>query len=584
MNKRKHSNEFIDEITKKQKSEFISASSLKNFVNKDPLIDYLSYWHINSLTDKPDKNRLVNKSENKSEFLNYLFANGIKFENIIFEKIKENHNVVQVFKNISDLNLENFELTKKYISEGQNIIYQGVLYNYDNNTHGVADLLVRSDYINKLIPNTINEEEELINNKYYYFVIDIKNSTIELNKDGIYVLNSKNLPFYKVQLLLYSKALSNITNVNVTKAFILGKRYHWGQGNYENDSFAKLGMIDYENIDYEYYNLLDECLEWIKNLRKNGYKWKLLPKPSVSELYPNMKNHNDFNYKKIKDELADKICEITQIWNVSVKHRKNAHNQKIYSWKNNKCNSKNLGFNDKSQIGLVVDKIIKINRSTSKNIDPQKISFNENNWKVCPDDILEFYIDYETLNNDNENYIFMIGVGHNNNGWKFKNFYLKQLSNENMNIMFHEFWNYIQEMLVETNKKDSRFVHWTKAEPSQYYKCVDKFMFPFKNFIDLFDVFRKEPIVVNGAFSFSLKDIAKAMYKNKMINTSWSNIEKTKINCVNGQDALFWGIKLYEQNDIINEDNIILKTIQNYNEVDCKVMFEIISYLRKNHI
>ncbi len=583
MGKRKISNEKNTSI-KKQKVDFISASSLKNYMNKDPIIDYLSYWHINDLTQKPNKNKSTHK-KNKSEFLSYLLNNGIKFENYIYEKIKETHNIIQVFKNMDDLNIDNFELTKKYINDGVNLIYQAVLYNYDNNTYGVADLLVRSDYINKLVPNTINENEEKINNNYYYFVIDIKNSTIELNKDGIYILNSKNLPFYKVQLLLYTEALSNILGIKITKAFILGKRYHWGLNNYENNSFSKLGIIDYKNIDNKYYNLLDESLAWINKLRTCGNKWKLIPKPTVPELYPNMKNNFDFNYRKIKIELAEKISEITQIWNVGVKNRKIAHDKGIYSWKNKKCSSKTLGFNDKSLIAPVIDKIIKINRSDKKKIEPQKIFFNDNNWKICPDDTMEFFIDYETLIDTNgDNYIFMIGIGHNNNGWKFKNFYLTQLSEENMKEMFTDFWNYINNILNENKKINSRFIHWTKAEPSQYYKCVEKLLLPNKHFIDLFDVFKKEPIVIKGAFSFSLKDIAKAMYKNKMINSCWSNIEKNIIQCENGQDALLWGIKLYEENNIVTENNIILSSIRSYNEIDCKVMFEIITYLRKNHI
>ncbi len=579
MNKRKLQNT-QDEPNKKTKNDFISASSLKNYINNDPIIDYLSYWNINNLSQIPNKERVINK-ENKNEFLNYLLNNGIKYENDIYEKIKETHNVVQVFKNMNDLNPENFELTKKYINEGQNIIYQAVLYNYENNTYGVADLLVRSDYINIFVPNTLDSEEEKINNKYYYFVIDIKNSTIELNKDNIYVLNSKNLSFYKVQLLLYTEALSNILGIKVTKAFILGRRYNCKQNKYDNNNLLKLGMIDYKNIDYNYYDLLNKSLLWIRNVRENGYKWKLLPKPSIPELYPNMKNNFDFNYRQIKNNLAQKISEITQIWNVGIKHRHIAHNNGVYSWKNNKCNSKLLGFNDKSKIGIIVDKIIKINKTTKIKIEPNKIKYNDNNWKECPDDIIEFYIDYETLISNDETYIFMIGVGYNNNGWTFKNYHLKKLTKEDMNSMFNDFWEYIKGIIVQ---KKSRFIHWTKAEPSQYNKCVDTLLFPYKNFIDLFDIFKKEPIVINGAFGFSLKSIAKAMYTNKMINTCWSNIEKTTINCENGQDALLLGIKLYEQNDIINEDNIILKSIRDYNEIDCKVMFEIITYLRKNHI
>ena len=584
MNKRKLLNNIFvpNKITK---VDYISASSLKNFMNNDPIIDYLSYWNINDLSQKPNKDRILN-NKNKNEFLNYLLNNGIKYENDIYEKIKEKHTVVQVFKNVNDLNFANFELTKKYINEGQNIIYQAVLYNHENNTYGVADLLVRSNYINIFVPNTIDPEEEKIDDKYYYFAIDIKNSTIELNKDNIYVLNSKNLPFYKVQLLLYTEALSNIIGIKVTKAFILGRRYHYKQINYENNYFLKLGTIDYKNIDFKYYDLFDKSLLWIRNVRDNGYKWELLPKPSIPELYPNMKNNFDFNYRQIKNDLAEKICEITQIWNVSVKHRIIAHNNGIYSWKNNKCNSQSLGFNDKSKISNIVDKIIEINKTSNKKIEPNKILYNDNKWKVCPADIIEFYIDYETLISNDKTYIFMIGVGYHNenDNWIFKNYHLKQLTKEDMNNMFSEFWEYIKKVLAQKGKIDSRFIHWTKAEPSQYNKCVDTILFPYKNFIDLFDIFKKEPIVINGAFGFSLKSIAKAMYTNKMINTCWTNIENSTINCENGQDALLLGIKLYEQKNNINNDNIILKSIRDYNEIDCKVMFEIITYLRKNHI
>jgi hypothetical protein len=72
------------------------------------------------------------------------------------------------------------------------------------------------------------------------------------------------------------------------------------------------------------------------------------------------------------------------------------------------------------------------------------------------------------------------------------------------------------------------------------------------------------------------------MYKNNMIKTCWHNNESIK--CTNGQDALLLGINLYKENNIVREDNNILKVIRDYNEVDCKVLFEIIEYLRSTHI
>jgi len=582
-NKRKH-NQIINSL-KKQKTEIIfkeciSASALKNFINNDPIIDYLSYWNINSVNDKPIK--IINKIKPKNNFLEYLLENGITYENNIYNYLKSKFEIIQIFKEISDLNETNFKITKDYLNNGVPIIYQGVLYNNNNNTYGIPDLIIRSDVINTVFPNSINSDEEFINNKFYYFVVDIKNSTINLDKTCINVLNSNNLPFYKTQLLLYTLAISNILNINITKAFIFGRRYKSVNEIINNDG-TKVGVIDYKNIDFNYYDKLTNSLEWIKRVRNEGYKWKLLPKPTVPELYPNMKNNKDFEWRPIKNNIANKINELTMIWNVGVKNRNIAHSNKIYSWKNKRCNSNNLGI--KTKKGLIIDKIININRSPNKKIEPKKINYNNNLWKKYNFETMEFYVDYETLCKDEKNYIYMIGVGYYIDKWEFKTFYLKNLSDNDITLMFKEFWDFINDTLKQYNKNNSQFIHWTKAEPSQYNKYIEKFMLPNKNFIDLFEVFKNEPIVIKGAMNFSLKEVSKAMYNLKLIETTWEN--KIDTTCSNGQDALYLGIKLYdnlELNSKLLEDNVILNEITKYNEVDCKVLYEIINYLRKKHI
>jgi hypothetical protein len=153
------------------------------------------------------------------------------------------------------------------------------------------------------------------------------------------------------------------------------------------------------------------------------------------------------------------------------------------------------------------------------------------------------------------------------------------LDNQNQEQILNEFWNYINSTLIKYNKKNSRFIHWTKAEPSNYNKCIEKFKLPNKNFIDLYDVFLNEPIVIKGALNFSLKEVSKAMYNLKLINSTWLSSS-----CESGLDALYNSIKLYESNRPIRKTNSNLKDIIDYNEIDCKVLYEIITYLRNNHI
>ena len=57
-----------------------------------------------------------------------------------------------------DGSLETFQLMK----EGRPIIIQGFLVNHNNKTKGRPDILIRSDYINKLKPGLLTPDEESI--------------------------------------------------------------------------------------------------------------------------------------------------------------------------------------------------------------------------------------------------------------------------------------------------------------------------------------------------------------------------------------------------------------------------------------
>ena len=83
-------------------------------------------------------------------------------------------------------------------------------------THGIIDLLVRSDYLHKLVDECpLTQDEIKIPNKldtksYHYIVIDIKFSTLPLRSDGKHLLNSGSYPAYKAQCLIYTQAVGLI--------------------------------------------------------------------------------------------------------------------------------------------------------------------------------------------------------------------------------------------------------------------------------------------------------------------------------------------------------------------------------------
>jgi hypothetical protein len=135
------------------------------------------------------------------------------------------------------------------------------------------------------------------------------------------------------------------------KAFIMGKKYEYEckKIRFEiNDLLNKLGTIDYAEFDKVYVSKLEEAIKWIRSVREEGNTWKLLPIPSKDELFPNMKNDRDGAIGKVKKELASEIHEITSITYCGVDKRKTAFSAGIYGWNDEKCTSKNLGFNERN--------------------------------------------------------------------------------------------------------------------------------------------------------------------------------------------------------------------------------------------
>ena len=91
------------------------------------------------------------------------------------------------------------------------------------------------------------------------------------------------------------------------------------------------------------------------------------------------------------------------------------------------------------------------------------------------------------------------------------------------------------------------------------------------------DLFKNIPVIIKGVFNFSLKNIANTLYKYKLINTNWGE------NAIDGLSAMYMSWVCYKKAE---DDNCDIKNIPeiydiiNYNEIDCKVMWDILKLLR----
>ena len=574
--------------------DWVSVTKTKNYILHDTIID----WFDEKKT--PYTGGMGTNTANYYKFNNLLQQKGLKFEDMIINKLSKKYTLVKIINHISELKQEKMEDTLNEMKKGTPIIAQAPLYNTLNMTHGIADLLVRSDYINKIfITKILNKEENRgcdISPNYHYRVIDIKWSAIPLCVNGKHIRNDARYPSYKGQLAIYNSALGNLQGYTPSSTYILGRGWRIVSSTgtiYKSNPFDRLGEIDYETFDKEYIERTANAIIWIRNVRFFKDEWKAEP-PSVPELYPNMSVLYDTKYYKEKRQIAENINELTMLWNVGYKHRLLGHKNNIYSWKQDDFDLSKLGITS-DKIVNTLNHIIKVNK-TNNYILPEIIMNNDMDWKVPYD--LDMFIDYETTNtcianNDMlgyNNLIFLIGLWHyRNDKWQYKYFLME---NTNEVKVIDDFKNYVEEVIREYMIKHSlsrdkcypKFIHWGETEQSlldevnkkyrnRYYKWINSVYF-----LDLCNVFKEEPIVIKGSFNFGLKEIVRAMCNNKMISSNWS-----ECNITDGGNVSLLASQYYfsqSKNKLTDKQTNQMNDIIKYNEVDCRVLYDIIEYLR----
>ena len=559
---------------------WISATATHNYFT-EPLLDWFKY------TQPVKKN-------NGGSFTSYLMTQGNMFEEKIVQLIlkKMGKNTINIDGNLHARDKGKVKETFDAMKKGYYVIFSGVLHNAKNKTFGVPDLLIRSDVVDKLITHPILDiDEEVINapklgkQKWHYCVIDIKYMTLMLKSDGETLLNSGHIPAYKAQLCVYNEALGEMQGYLPPQAYLLGRRWVYqkcGQTYYNDHCFDKLGIIDYEEKDEKYVELTGEALKWIKACKTPAAKkWNVTKYPLTrKELYPNMCNMQESRWKTKKILIAKQNHELTELWHVGKKNRFLALQRGINNWKDPKCTASVLGINGKT--GKILDEIIDINQG-KKLFKPTIIQNNLYEWKDKQD---EYFVDFEFRNSvfdpliklpisDTSVLLFMIGVGYMNQGkWVFKHFTADHLTEPCEKQIAKDFLKFL-------GNKRAKLWHWSQAEVTmwenvmlkhpkirQMYKCN-----PF-DWCDLLKVFQEEPIVIKGCLNFKLKSVATAMHQHGFIHTIWP-----ENGLMDGQTAMIHTINADKNKKPLPKQPIIQSVIQ-YNEIDVKVLQEMLYYIR----
>jgi hypothetical protein len=683
---------------------WVSATRTKYYLLHDQAIDWLSMYfdkigigpHLPTETEVEENKNLLKDASH----IDVLFEGGNVFERKVYEELKDIYgdDFVIVFdeedmkqyreqKTVDGMIRQKNQYVKTLMNRGVPIIAQAPLINDSNRTFGVADILIRSDYLDTVFktftpdlnikvkaPNLVMKQND---DSYHYRVIDCKWTTMALCVDGLTIRNEGMFPAYKGQLAVYTAALENLQGYVPTIAYIMAKAWRIDKANIPEEqknmyrgfsAFDRLGVINYTDRDRDYLAQTKQAVQWMQWVMTEGRDWRYeMTKLSKPELYPNMNKSFNPVYDKVKDTLAKRYGDPTMVWYVGTGHRDNAHAKGIYDVRDQRCTLDVLGIPDKGR-GSIIKHILEINRHNQVDdlVRPKKIKDNIFGWR--DDNILDYFVDFETINYnlftdpydmdiDNSYFdsdvTFMIGFGfkHNPNvdsrllldslnidrtkceyfinidnakGWEFICLHLVNFKLQNELEMYRLFYQFIilrQEIFTcmydpdnnGTTVLQSRMFHWTAAEirfmnramtrirSGEYTKhhmehCglksdnddeietqkeLDRLLDSFDSsviWIDMCKVFELVPIVVKGSFRFKLKHIGNAFCKNGLIDTRWDDGMMS-----DGFRAMLEAIKLYRTNRPMNREEPIYKDIIDYNEVDCRVVWEIVNYLRANH-
>ncbi len=551
---------------------WIAASHTKNFMIDDPLIDWL---------EKNSTREYSGGSVNL--FTNKLFELGKQFEKKIVESIKlKCKDFVQISNGCDARSIDQYKKTLWHIDNQTPIIYQGVLHDTERRIYGIPDLLVYGKWLKLFgLPESNG-----------YRVIEIKNSKIYMAADKKHIRNSnKRMLAYKSQLFIYNSIIGKAQGYTPSRAYILGNSSNIPTLGYH------VGCVNYNVYDRNIRGKTKQAISWLRNMRKNGHQWTTNP-PSVPELMPNMCN-DDAKWNKTKKSIADETNDITALWMCGTKNRKIGLSNNITNWRRQRTTSKQLGVNgdkvantlqliiDYNQDPEYVEPFTTIDKLSEKYMFyPHKIKNTMYNWRRKK---LEFYVDFETVNDMSDNWdgtiIFMIGVYYydqKNKTEVFKNFCVDLITETEERKIIQQFNQYVHQIMKRHKVKKTNVYHWGNIERLLYTKACCKYNIKEQiKWCNLLSLFRDEPIVVRGSMNFGLKNIAKAMYANTMIPEIW---EESYIN--DGLNAMIYAyqehINCVQNNTTMNMSSVVGEIVK-YNRIDCKVMYDIVNYLRKKH-
>ena len=566
--------------------DWVSASSTRNYAIRDPLLDWLDlYGEKNGY--RPDDE--LPGYDPRTDFTQFIFRQGHAFERAVVDYLRTLADVAQVGAGDAEdsRDLGKAEETFAAMQRGEPMIYQGVVRDAATRTYGSPDLLVRSDVLAGLFPETLAEDEASVaapdlGEPWHYVVVDVKFTTIRLLVSGG-IQSSGSSRAYKAQLYIYNRALGRLQGYTPQAAYILGRSWRETVDRRTvrgSTCMERLGRVPHDSTvarDVTLAGMTNEAVDWVRRVRVEGMRWSATPEPSVPQLRPNMRNQSDSPWSTAKKEIEAILAGNPWVEGAESMATRAGDGQ--------------MAFWPEGQ---------HVPETDFSSVSPARVTAGGDAWREPG---LAFYVDFETVSDLNDdfsriperggaNMIFLIGCGHmEGRRWHYRSFLARDLLVEAEGEVIDEWVAHMRDVRERLGRRDVEppVFHWSSAETRLFETAYDSAMSrhpdrtwpPVRWFDFLERVMRKEPVRIEGAKGLGLKAVATAMKRQRLIDSTWD--DDSNLDGLGAMVGACWAADEARRLGVPLEEIDLVREIVRYNEIDCKVMMEVIAHLRRFH-
>jgi hypothetical protein len=555
------------------RSDWVSATDTYHWCDMDPLIDWLNAFGT--------KAGLVADSRRpgydpRFDYLRFIVSQSWAFRQAVVRWLSAHSQIRVITTNPNQArDPARADQTLAAMKAGVPIIAHAVLWNADDRTGGVVDLLARSDVLPGLSPTMFVGEAAraasvgapaLGGAPYHYRAIAIKFLTLHLLKDG--TASAEHLP-YMVQNWIYNEALGKTQGYTPPVSYLVGR-----------DLFRAPARVSHGDPILARYAA--EAAAWIRRLREEGASWLSLPVPSVPELRPNLKASSDSEWRAAKREIAEAQHDLTLLPFVGSEGRALALASGITRWDDPKLSASAVGIGGSTE-GRRLDAVLMANRSTGDEaVFPPRLVANVGNWQQPAP--LEIFVSVQGVEDQADDFnriperggtpmFYMItwGLLDRDGRWQTGQLVAGGLSSSAEAAM-KTAWQAELSRLADSNGvklRDIRLFHWGSHEG----------LLPELNWLPILNnVIHPEPVAVRGAFGFGLPEVARALKRLRLIEAVLPDQPRDPLAAMAGawsaaKDAVSLQIP-FQQTDPI-------QMIGKFSHEACRSMMEILTLLRQ---